>query len=65
MLPWLIIGTVDAYSQGSLSQRAQAARLFHEIPEKREAIVTEVRDMPWLAAEILIALRYLEGEHVI
>lgn len=63
--PWVIIATNDAYSRGSLSQKAQAARLFHEIPEKRNEIVTGVKDMPWLAAEILIALRYLEGEIVI
>lgn len=63
--PWVIIGTYDAYRAGSLSQKAQAARLFHEIPEKRKAIATEVKDMPWLAAEIVIALRYLEGEAVV
>lgn len=63
--PWLIIGTADAYSRGSLSQRAQACRLFHEIPGKRHAIATELRDMPWLAAETLIALRHLQGDDVI
>jgi hypothetical protein len=64
-LPWLIIGTADAYGRGSLSQRAQACRLFHEIPGKRQVIATELRDMPWLAAETLIALRHLQGEDVI
>jgi hypothetical protein len=63
--PWLIIGTADAYGRGSLSQRAQACRLFHQIPEKRQAIATELRDMPWLASEILISLRHLQGDDVI
>jgi hypothetical protein len=63
--PWLIIATVDAYGQGSLNQRAQAARLFHQIPERRRAIAEEFRDMPWLSAETLIALRHLQGEDVI
>jgi hypothetical protein len=63
--PWLIIGTSDAYGRGSLSQRAQACRLFNQIPGKQHAIATELRDMPWLAAEILIALRHLQGDDVI
>jgi hypothetical protein len=63
--PWLIIGTTDAYGRGSLSQRAQACRLFHEIPGKRQAIAAELKNMPWLAAETLIALRHLQGEDVI
>lgn len=65
VFPWLIIATTDAYSQGSLSQRAQAARLFHQIPEKRQASGAAFKDMPWLAAETLIALRHLQGEDVI
>lgn len=65
LLPWLIIGTADAYHQGSLSQRAQASRLFNEIPEKRRVISAELKDMPWLAAETVIALRQLEGEDIL
>ena len=65
LLPWLLIGTADAYPKGKLSQRAQAAKLFHQIPERREAIARDLKDMPWLAAETVIALRYLRGEDVI
>ena len=65
LLPWLIIGTADAYHQGSLAQRAQASRLFYEIPKKRQVISTQLRDMPWLAAETVIALRQLEGEDIL
>jgi hypothetical protein len=63
--PWLIIGTVDAYGRGNLSQRAKASRLFHEIPAKRDVICTEEKDMPWLAAETSIALRHLQGDNII
>jgi hypothetical protein len=64
-LPWLIIGITDAYSHGSLSQKAQAARLIHKIPDERGNIGQELKDMPWLAAETLIALRHLQGEDII
>ena len=65
LLPWLVIGTADAYANGTLSQRAHAAKLFHQIPERREAIARDLKDMPWVAAETLIGLRYLKGEDVI
>jgi hypothetical protein len=63
--PWLVIATVDAYGEGTLSQKAEAARLFHQIAEKNQVIVRETKDMPWLSAETLIALRYLRGDDVI
>jgi len=64
-LPWVLIATADAYAKGTLAQRAQAARLFHQIPDRREAITRELKDMPWAAAETLIALRYLRGDDII
>jgi hypothetical protein len=63
--PWLIVGTVDAYSSGTLVHRANAVRLLHKVGEKQEAMEEESRGKPWLAAETLIALRYLEGDGVI
>lgn len=64
LLPWVVIGTADAYAKGTLSQRAHAAKLFHQIAERRDAIA-DLKNMPWLAAETVIALRYLRGEDVI
>jgi hypothetical protein len=61
----VLIGTADAYARGTLSQRAQAAKLFHQMPDRREAIARDLKDMPWLAAETVIAFRYLRGEDVI
>jgi hypothetical protein len=63
--PWLVIGTVDAYGEGTLSQKAQAARLFHQIADKNQVIITDTKDMAWVAAETLIALRYLRGDDII
>lgn len=63
--PWLIVGTVDAYSNGTLVQRAKAARLLHKVGEKQDAIEEGSKGKPWLAAETLIALRYLRGDGVI
>jgi len=64
-LPWLLIGTVDAYSHGTWSQRAHALRLFQQISGRQEAIARETTGKPWLAAEILISLRHLLHEDVI
>jgi hypothetical protein len=65
LLPWLLIGTADAYGKGTVSQRAQAARLFHQIEDRSDVITHDLKDMPWLAAETLIGLRYLRGDDVI
>jgi hypothetical protein len=64
-LPWVLIGTVDAYPAGNIVQRARAARLLHQVSDRRESIRGELHGMPWLQAETLIALRYVRGDDVI
>jgi hypothetical protein len=64
-LPWLLIGTADAYSRGTWSQRSHALRLFHQIPDRRESISRESMGKPWFAAETLLSLRHLLHEDVI
>ena len=64
-LPWVLIGTVDAYPAGTIVQRARAARLLHQVSDRRESIREELHGMPWLQAETLIALRYVRGDDVI
>ena len=64
-IPWLMVGTRGAYSQGTLAQRAQALRLFSEVPLQQDGIRAEVQGKPWAAAEFLIGLRYLRGEDVL
>jgi hypothetical protein len=61
-LPWLVIGTADAYSQGTFPQRAQAARLFYKVGQQRETIARDLKEMPWLAAEMLLSLRELQRQ---
>jgi len=63
--PWLIIGTLDAYPQGDLAQRAQAIRLMNDTPRERDAVRLEAQNKSWVAAEFLIALRYLRGDAVL
>ena len=63
--PWLIVGTIDAYPQGNLAQRAQAIRLMNDTPREGDAIRLEARNKSWVAAEFLIALRYLRGDDVL
>ena len=64
-LPWVLIGTVDAYGAGNITQRARAARLFHQIEDRHDSIRNDLKEMPWLAAETLIGLRYVRGDDII
>jgi hypothetical protein len=61
-LPWFITATADAFGRGTLTQRAQAARLFNQLPEKRETIARDLKPMPHAAAELLISLRHLQQQ---
>jgi hypothetical protein len=61
-LPWFVTATADAFGKGTLTQRAQAARLFNQLPEKRETIARDLKNMPWAAAELLISLRHLQQQ---
>lgn len=61
-LPWFITATADAFGKGTLTQRAQAAGLLNQLPEKRETIARDLEDMPWAAAELLISLRHLQQQ---
>jgi hypothetical protein len=65
-LPWLIIATADAYPNGNLFQRAAALRLLGQLDTRRQDdLRRELQNMPWAAAELLMALRYLSGEKII
>lgn len=64
VLPWLIIATVDAYGHAGFRQRVAALEFVDELIGHLEkfAGAISVEDRPWIAAEYLIALRYLAGE---
>jgi hypothetical protein len=58
-LPWAIIGTVDAYSNGSISQRANAVSWLEAAlldPSMRDA---DTQLPNWWRAELLVSLNYL------
>jgi hypothetical protein len=62
-LPWTIIATVDAYQNGTLSDRARANKWFRQFTNQ---IGPQVGPMmsnmtAWAASELTIALRYLRG----
>jgi hypothetical protein len=60
-LPWLLIGTVDAYSSGAWQEKERTIRWI----ERALGVVderTRKHLAPYEAAELLLALRYLDGE---
>jgi hypothetical protein len=60
-LPWIIAGTVSAYSSGTLLQRAKAAALLHQILHA----TTGTSFLPpedFKRAELLLALDYLNQQ---
>ena len=60
-LPWLIVGTVDAYQYGSISEKVAATKWI-ENSILQEGVRKMERDpLPWKRAELLVALRYLES----
>ena len=61
---WAIIGTVDAYQNGTAYQKAKTRAwmdifVFNNIEELTESVIGE---MDWTAAELLNAFRYLDGD---
>jgi hypothetical protein len=67
-LPWRVVAMTDAYPNGSLWERAAALewldRLLRSLEPSEEALAP-LKDAPWVAAELLTALRYLGGESVL
>jgi hypothetical protein len=65
-LQWSIVATVDAYPSGTSLQKAKAIVWLDNIAENFEDLAKGViGETDWIAAELLIALRYLQGEKVI
>jgi hypothetical protein len=64
---WAIIGTVDAYQNGTAYQKAKTRAwmdifVFNNIEELTDSVIGE---MDWTAAELLDAFRYLDGDKLI
>jgi hypothetical protein len=63
-LPWLVIGTIDAYSSGSLRDRMSAVRYLRDLVGRLDAIDRDLRRLhnQWRMPEMLMALRYWSDE---
>jgi hypothetical protein len=57
--PWMLIATVDSYSHGSIWERAKVLRWL-ERAAKQDVLASNIVNRYWVAAEVLIALRYFE-----
>jgi hypothetical protein len=58
-LPWLLIGTADAYRNGSIIQRAKALAWLEEALEQRSVVTADTTPDNWWRAELLYSLRYV------
>ncbi|UVT16520.1 MAG: TIR domain-containing protein [Nitrospira sp.] len=63
-LPWLLIGTVDAYANGGLGQKLKTIYWVHRVLEESDIVSSDVTGIQnWNRAEILISLKYLMSSH--
>jgi len=58
-LPWLLVGTADAYRNGSLVQRAKALTWLEKALDQRSVVTADTAPDDWLRAELLYAIRYV------
>lgn len=58
-LPWLLIGTADAYRNGSIIQRAKALAWLEEALDQRSVVAADTTPDNWWRAELLYSLRYV------
>jgi hypothetical protein len=61
-LPWVLIATRDAYANGSSQEHDKAQRWVDKLLSNPTEITLTVANTPHVAAELLIALRYLDGD---
>jgi hypothetical protein len=61
-LPWCLIATQDAYANGSRNDQLAAQCWVERMLANPSEIVRAVARKPHIAAEILISVRYLEGD---
>ena len=58
-LPWLLVGTVDAYENGSVLQRAKALLWIEDALAQPSIATADTTVENWWRAEILFGLRYV------
>lgn len=59
ILPWVLIGTVDAWASGTSLQRARALLWLERASLQQSVLEAETQSESWRRAELLIALKYL------
>jgi hypothetical protein len=58
-LPWLLIGTADAYRNGSIIQRSKTLAWLEKALEQRSVMTADTNPENWWRAELLYALRHI------
>jgi hypothetical protein len=59
ILPWMLVGTADAYSNGNVLQRAKALVWLEEALSQESVVEADTTPENWWRAELLFALNYL------
>jgi hypothetical protein len=62
-LPWLLVGTADAYAAGKWTQKASALRWIERALKETSILHAEIIRENWIREEVLIALKHLAGEY--
>lgn len=58
-LPWLLIGTVDAYHNGGIVQRAHALAWIETALDQTSVASADTLPDPWWRAEVLYSIKYV------
>lgn len=58
-LPWLLVGTVDAYRNGTIIQRTKALEWIETALGQTSVVTADTLPDPWWRAEILYAINYV------
>jgi hypothetical protein len=59
-MAWLIVGTADAYRNGSFRERSRALKWLTTLTQDQRVLTADATDNNWWRAELLYALAYLE-----
>lgn len=59
-IAWLVVGTTDAYANGSPQERAEALRWLQELTGQERIVTAHVNPNNWWRAELLYALHHLQ-----
>jgi len=58
-LPWMLIATVDAYSNGTIFQKGRAASWINAALTDHSVLTADANTEIWKRAELLYALKYV------